>query len=427
MKKTLMIFLLVLVVLGGGAYYLVTSRVIDQLEQAQQQLAPIGTLQHGAVRITPGGTLQVHQLAFYPHGNNDVFRIERASLVTDSIFTLMQVASVVQRDQVPEALRFELRGVKMDFRGDWMATLADSTSSETSRHLYAAGCAERDYFSFADLDQMGYQNPRSDMSLEYRWSQNTSRLLILGELSTERMYEVAFNLDIAMQEDANDPMAAMMATQLRRVEFSYTNLGFTDSVIRFCAQETGLDQESYLQQHADAWEALWLDSQIRLGDGILEGYREFMLQPERLTVEAFPGGSIMELAMAGSPEAILDQLSPQITVNGGTPRPVNLAFLSEPVEEPAPAASSESGDEAAPETGVSRNRRVPGRVLSMTELGDFLDREVYVRLNDGRRYEGAIIAVEGERIQLRRTLFNGQMVMPVPLTDIGEVRLKWQQ
>lgn len=425
MKKTLLVFLLVLVVLGGGSYYLVTSRVVDQLQQAQQQLAPVGTLQYGAVRITPGGTLQVNQLAFYPHASNDVLRVERASLVTDSLFTLMQIASVVRQDEIPETLRFELKGVEMDFRGDWLANLTDNPSTGPGRHLYAAGCAERDYFNFADLDSMGYQNPRSDMALEYRWSVNTSRLLVLGELTTEGMYQLAFNVDLAMQDDAIDPMSTMLATQLRRVEFSYTNLGFTNSVISFCARETGLTLEAFLDQHLDAWQLMWRDAHIELGDELVEGYREFMQQPERLTIEAYPGVTLMQLAMAGSPEAMLEQLAPQMTVNQGPPRRVELAFVERPIERSRAADSGQDSARAAQGSNATPERAVrPGRVLAVTELDDFLERGVVIRMNDGRRYEGVIASVEGDRVHLRRILFNGQMVMPVRFDDIGEVRLQ---
>lgn len=426
MRKTLLVFLMVLVVLGGGAYYLVTSRVTNQLQQAQQQLAPVGTLQYGAVRITPSGTLQVNQLAFYPHASNDVLRVARASLVTDSLFTLMQIASVMQRNQTPDTLRFELQGVEMDFRGDWLASLTENPNAGPGRHLYAAGCAERDYFNFADLDMMGYQNPRSDMALEYRWSMNTSRLLILGELTTEGMYSLAFNMDLAIQDDVTDPMMAMMATQLRRAEFSYTNLGFANSVISYCARETGLTQEVYLEQHIEAWERLWRDdASIELGDELVEGYREFMLQPERLTIEAFPGVSMMQLAMAGSPEAILEQLAPQMTVNQGAPRRVELAFIERPVERARAAEPTQSSPRTAEDSIATTRRTVtPGRVLAVTELDNFLERGVVVSLNDGRRYEGIIASVEGERLHLRRILFNGQMVMPVRFEDIGEVRLQ---
>ena len=425
MRKTLLVFLLVLVVLGGGSYYLVTSRVVDQLQQAQQQLAPVGTLQYGAVHITPGGTLQVNQLAFYPHASNDVLRVERVSLVTDSIFTLMQIAAVMQSDRTPETLRFEFKGVEMDFRGDWLANLTESPSAGPSRHLYAAGCAERDYFNFADLDLMGYQNPRSDMALEYRWSVNTSRLLILGELTTEGMYRLEFNVDLAIQDDAADPMAGMLATQLCRAEFSYTNLGFTNSVISYCARETGLTQEAYLEQHIEAWQEMWRSAHVELGDELVDGYREFMQQPERLTIEAYPGVSMMQLAMAGSPEAILEQLAPQMTVNQGAPRRVELAFVERPVERARSPESAQSSPRAteSPATTPSRSAS-PGRVLAVTELDNFLERGVVVRLNDGRRYEGVIVSVENERLHLRRILFNGQMVMPVRFDDIGEVRLR---
>ncbi|MHA7879537.1 MAG: LSm family protein [Saccharospirillum sp.] len=425
MKKTLIFLLLVLVVLGGGAYYLVTSRVVDQLQLAQQQLAPFGTLQYGAVRITPGGALQVHQLAFYPHASNDVLRVDRTSLVTNSLFTLMQVAAVVRSDQVPESLRFELQGLQMDFRGDWLATLTDDADSGQARHLYAAGCAERDYFTFADLDLMGYQNVRTDMSLEYRWSLNTSRLLVLGNLTTEGMYQLAFNVDLAIAGDATDPMAAMMATQLRRLEFSYTNLGFTNSVINYCARETGLTQEAFLDQHVDAWQALWRDAHIELGDDIVDGYRAFMNQPERLTIEAFPAASLMQLAMAGSPEATLDQLAPQLTVNQGEPRPFELAFVEPPPPPPSPAPQEQSTASMPEEpSATGRTNRSPGRVVAVNELEDIVDQAVVVRLSDGRRYEGRVVTVENERLHLERSLFNGQMVMPVRFEDIGEVRLR---
>lgn len=434
MKKKLLVAVGVVIVGLVAAHQYTASRVSSQVDRFAQGLAAHGTLEHGRVWVSPFGTVRVNNLEFQPHSGGDAITADRLLIEAESLGDLRNLGRGDSAEDVPRQLRVALEGIRLDLGGSlFEAYWQQLEAGDSLVNFETSGCGDRSHFSYADLDQMGYSSTVSDLALDYRFSSDRSRLDMGGEFIIHDMYGVEYSADVRLDpETADNPAQAMMSLSLRRAELSLVDAGYVDNVLAFCARETDLDVADYRQRHLQAWQADWQQLGVDPGENLTAAYATFLENPGRLSLATYTGLDPMQVAMNPTPQAILTQLDPQIRANGGEPRPLDLALVepdprspdpaaTEAPSEPAPGAArapdaSEPAPEAQPEPSVRR--------LTPAELTDHLNQPVAVILNDGRRFDGAILAVEERQLRFRQAVEGGTMEMPLNRDEIAEVWLR---
>lgn len=425
MKRMLLI---VLVAVVGGfvvTHQLIAGKIGDQLDRLSTNMAAAGSLSHGNIFVTPTGTALINRVVFYPSGTSGDIRIERVAVKAGSLKALYDLGQGMQGGQPPEKLTVAFEGIKADLAGGFLQPTGQGATSQPT-DFFAAGCGERTYFSFADRDAMGYQSTLSDMTLEYRFQPGPNRLTLSGEWITREMAGVEYSADLQLPSGQAGPAGL----QLHHARIRLVDYGYMNAVLNFCARETGLDVATYRQQHLAAWEANWANFSMVPGEGLIAAYRDFVEKPDSLTLETYPEINFMQAMMNPTPEMLFQLLDPRIRANDGEPRPFRVAVAMEDWrrstgsgDTPANTATAPE-PEAAPEPAEPATQKPRIKRLSRSEWSAHLNRPVWVTLNDGRRFEGVMLSLEGERMRFQQNVFDGQMVMPLRVEQISDVHLK---
>lgn len=422
MKRILFILLVIVVGGYGAAHWQVTRTVKNQLDQAAQMAAGVGRLTYGQIWVLPTGEVRVHNLNFLANSQGGDVRIQRASLQTDNLLELVQLGQSLSNDEVPQRMALKLSGIQLDL--DSMRPLADNS---TQQHFLAAGCGdERTYFNFTDFDNMGYRQTRSDMTIEYQLSPGRDTLQLDGEFTTDSMYRMSARLVVALTEAQG--AAAMMGASLIQVQLQIDDLGYVPEVMAYCARETGLSIEAYKTLHLIAWQQLWQQLGVELGDSVVEAYASYIEQPGSMRLESYARLNPMQLMMISDPQAMLDLIAPQIVVNDGQPTPVQLT-LALPQRAPVPDNDQSQPDAtqtepARPTPEPTQTKQAP-RVIEVpvANLADWLNTDMIINLEDGREFRGEVESLNDEELQFKQSVFGGTMVMPVARDTIRRVRV----
>ncbi|GGX43921.1 hypothetical protein GCM10007392_08350 [Saccharospirillum salsuginis] len=418
--------LIVLVAVVGGfvvTHQIIAGKVGDRIDQMSDNMAAAGSLNHGNIFITPTGTALINRVVFYPNGTSGDVRIERVAIRTGSLKALYDLGQGMQGGQPPENLTVDFEGIQADLGDNFLQPVGQGATSQPA-DFFAAGCGERTYFSFADRDAMGYQSMLSDMTLQYRFQPGPNRLTVSGEWITRGMAGVEYSADLQLP-------SGQAGLQLHHARVRLVDHGYMDAVLNFCARETGLDVASYRQQHLAAWEANWANFSMVPGDGLVAAYGDFVEKPGSLTLETYPEINFMQAMMNPTPEALFQLLDPRIRANDGEPRPFRVAVAMEDWRESGQTGEAETDSEnsdekpetvAQPEEPTSSKPKI--KRLGRSEWSTHLNQPVWLTLNDGRRLEGMMLSLDGERMRFQQNVYNGQMVMPLRIDEISDVHLQ---
>jgi len=436
MKRVLIV--LFVAVVGGALFanHMIAKNISDQLDQTAAMLMMFGTLDYDNVSVTPFGDVRINRLAFTPHAGNDSYRVNRVVYEAGSPWGLYNVASGLKEGTPPDRMKLAIEGIHLDLTNELIKAWADDAASRDAMASFeAAGCGDRTHFNFTDYSAMGYINTLSDLTLEYRVMTGGGQFEIKGEFTTEDMNALQFatllDLDIENAMMAADPGAAFAkAVQLRSASMRAEDRGYMARMLDYCASETGMERSAYLEHHIEAWRANWSQLSMEVGDGVVAAYREYLEQPRgslAIEVNPRPALDLSQTFLITNPAYMYERLNPTIIANNGQARPMDLTLGVKPVVK---VRRQESGSNQGAETTSARSTQPqstpatrPSGLITVAELSEHLNHRAIITLDNGRRYDGAIEAVEEARLQLRRDLHGGSMVVPIALNDIAEVRL----
>lgn len=434
MKRILIIALVTVVGGFAATHYLIASKIKEQLDQAAGGLSPFGTLSYGQVWVSPLGEASVNNIVFYPHGTSDDFRVDRLAIHADDLQSLYQLGRNVSGGKAPDSLKVTLEGIQVDLGATLLEPLWEGMEdSSQPAQFFASGCGERSYFSFADLDTMGYRSTVSDMDLSYRFSPDKSQLNVSGDMTTRDMYGFQYSIDLDIDpQNLGNPMAMLMSTSLRHAGLTLEDYGYTNRVMDFCAHETEMDRVAYRQHHMKAWQENWRQMYVEPGGAMIEAYEAFLQQPGTVRVQTYTSMSMMEMMQNPSPEALLDKLGLQIRVNNEAPKPLRVSFSMREWNErkqasqrgvPAASSETETAAKAEPETAPKTSTRQPTQI-SLARLDQYLNQPVVIKLKDGRLFEGEILEItdlDTPKLRFKQTVHNGTMIMPLELGQVDKV------
>lgn len=470
MKRLLLGAAGVLVVVGGYIHYTVNGNVREAVDEMAMAVSPFGNLTYDGVSVSPMGTVGVDRLRFEPHDGSDDFRVARLEVNAGNLWQIYRLSEGLESDDFPSEMRILLRGIRLDM-GMLEDLMGDMPQDTGMASFEAAGCGDRTHFSFADMTAMGYGTTLSDMQLEYRYDEVGQQFEFLIEASTEEMSAVRWGMELhanpeAPQQFADPGMAALaMVDQVRDAWLEIEDLGYADRIVEYCADETNMAPDEFREHHIEAWQANWGNLGMEPGEGIMRAYREFVHNPGTLRV-SLGGGSMDELALLmaePSPDAWIEHLNPRVIANNGAARPLDFTMsgsfdlgggdwgdlgpggadegVADRMERRVTEQNAGSGDaadaheEAIPDEpsvadtaqrddAATSDEQAPGTRIAVGDLGDYIGQDVSLVLGDGREFEGSILDIQADRVQLRRELFDGSMEMPVRLAEIAEVRLR---
>ncbi|MBW4934982.1 hypothetical protein [Marinobacter sp. F4206] len=431
MKRLLIVLVVAVAGLSGFAYYKITSSVTDGLELAKMQVAPFAAMEYGSVSTNFSGDITVNDLRFTSRATSEVIAVDKVALGTGSPWALLTLKDHLQSGQMPDYLKFSLEGLKADMA--FMSNLEQAAEGDNPfSQLETAGCGDRRYFNRSDLARMGYDYLTLDMDVAYRLSETGNQLTLTIDTVSRNQMAVGLEMVVyhsgSFNEMALSPQVAKTA-QLEAASIELEDLGYLNRILDFCANELEMDTEAYRARHLEAWTAEWQAMGLKPSDSLVEVYQDYLTHPgSTLTfqMEPFPALDLGDNYLSPDPVYLSGRLNPKLGTERSGLQSISVSQADTAVaeERSSPSSTSESAPSkpAAPEPTRSAPARSEGRI-SLAQLDDHLQHDVQIQLADGRAIKGRIQAVEGNALKLKRHMYGGTLVVPVPLGDIRSVTL----
>lgn len=430
MKRVLLV-LAVLVVAGlATAQYRISSGVTEGLEAAKRSMPPFLAMTYDNVDTTLGGEIAINDVTFTNRRTGNQIQVERISLATGSLWSLLSVKETLEQRRLPEHLTLNIVGLGAEeLFFDPKPT--DNKFSAMYNQLTTAGCGKRTYFNGRDLVSMGVSNMKVDLGVGYHLIAGGDEIKMTMDLTNRGLTGGHIDMNIRMPRSINDggPTSDLVQNSvLTKASVTMTDLGGNTRFQEFCAGETGLTKAAYLDAHLNAWQAVWAHMGLKPSNSLVAVYTDYIQRPgSTLTfnMEPFPPLELGDHYISPDPAYLSDRLNPKLGTESTGLRPIRVTEIPAAEDEtPAVAtAKAEPKTEAKPAAESAPKRTTPGP-LAISELDQHLRHDVRIWLNNGRRMDGRIQAVAGQTLTLKRYLHGGTMVVPVSLGDIRQVSLR---
>lgn len=436
MKKFLLIAAVAILALALGANWYYTREVRQQLDRLSRTVSMFGELTYDSVRLSPAGEIHINRLAFRPRqADGEAVSVERVALDAGGLGGIASLQGRLQSGRLPPELGVRIEGLSVSFTA-LPATLPTGRADASAGLLFAAaGCGGRSGFDIDDLVGMDYFGWTADMAVHYRLVDRGQRLEVETRVRNRDAGAVSVDTTLDLMAGSMDAAAVMAAARqadLRAFSLTYEDLGFYDRMLTFCAGETGMAREAYIDHHVAAWRTRWAQLGAEPDDAVVAAYRDFLETSGRLGLRSRSEYSMPVIGIAeySLPE-FLGRMETMLAVNDAEPVPMALTPVdSQPAGAaagPVAAADSAATDRAAePGRAIAPRRSSTGAGPSWVDveqsaLAAHLDRQVRVETAQGRRYRGRLARVEADAIHIRIQGTGGYYVRPVERAGIRAV------
>jgi len=426
MKRLLIGLLLLVVVVGVAGHYYYERQVKQRVDSAARLLGQMGgNLDYREVVIGLSGDIRVEDILLRVPGMPSAVSIDRASLHTGGLMGVHRLAMDAREQLLPTRLGVSFDGIRIP-----LSSVTESGNLGVTDAFAAAGCGDRTGFSALDIVKMGYSEFVMDTRVDYRLVGDGELLSLAVDTLMREMNSTRVEMDFSLGAPSRHAPAVAMAmanAQLLSVVIDYQDKGYTQRVLEFCTEQTGLDREAFLAQHLSAWQDIWHQFGLTAGSNLVDGYREFLSNPDQFRLQINPSGSLHADDLSGmSTELMLYYLPMQLSVNQGPMKRLDLSVMDEAEVQAWREARRErivdSGNETEPSGDTGQTLDEKGRI-TMEALRNAKEATVELRLTNGRTLEGVVHSVGEDRLQLQRFQNGGYVIQPVDYADIVEAYL----
>ncbi|WP_027329738.1 hypothetical protein [Marinimicrobium agarilyticum] len=428
MKRFLVgLIILVAVVLLGGHYFY-AKQIGKRLDRAAMVVSGMGgELDYRDIKITLDGEVRIEGLFFQVPGMGGALNVDRVAVHTGGPLGVHSLAMDIRDQQLPKTLGVSFEGVRFPLSsGAAMSPVGFGAFT-------AAGCGDRNGFGTSELVQMGYSGLVMDARVDYRFIGGGQLLNVTVDSLFRDMHRTEVSMELSLGASSLNAMAVGMAAsnaELLGLTIDYQDMGYAKRVFEFCQKETELDRQAFIAQHLEAWEQMWQRLGFVAGPTMTQGYRNFLAEPDQLSLSIEPNGELsMDELSRSSPEMMLYQLRTTLSVNHDEVGRLDLSVREGgPLVVESEAETATGGDSAAvtgTNTGGSSTGMPSGdQRIALDNLDQHLNRDVELHLQDGRALEGRVEEVRETSVQFKRFHGGGYVIQPIPYDDIEAVYLR---
>ena len=452
MRLLKILIILPLLIYGAAMGYL-WYEVKSNTDNIIQSTAHAAQISYGSIHISPmGDEIGLNDVVIRPVITTDEFRLEKLRITAPHIGYFIDTASNMKRGKPPEHLSIGLQRIHLDIGGEFF-TLLDQMQeqAQAQAHVTSAGsgaraqgsamaqfitsldtlgCGEVERFTIGHLRGMGIGNITADIGFNLEYNPLTNHTLIKIDVRADRIYDMAFGIDLAMRPDA---MASAMNVVPPKINISYHDTGFHKLRNKYCAALNGTDEAQYVDNHIQ-------ELSKKLGatfpEEVVTAYREAMAKGGRYTVHFDPSS---ELNIANLPyykgADIAAMLGFSMRINetkvdleqvqwGNVPTSVSTAQPS------TPDAASNTDVVAPPRpvaTGPSTQKKPLEPVfktVAIADAGKYVNKMAEVTTYEGKVRSGKISEVSNGRIYLIIRVSAGTLTYPVNISDINKLKIR---
>lgn len=460
----------------GGAIFYIRHQVTSTLDDAAASMSGVAEMRYAGVSITPAGSVHIRDIEIRPRMFADPVRIEGIDVETPGIWFLLTGSREFRDGQLPEFLRATVRGLRLSLGGP-IAQMVDRMMAGGAKANAAAAvtnCGDLRVFDFNAYQRLGYPSLVFDVSLGYRFERNGGPLQFTVEARVRDVAATTVNVElVGMSSNVRENIGRR--APLRTFDVAYNDLSFTERVKQYCAKASGMTVEQYIDSELTRSLATYARWGFVAGAGLRQAYRDFLVKPGELRVQARPSPEVDLLTLRLlKPEDLVTRLNLRVSVNGkavtdlGTmaarqaspPAPagpgeptaetsgvppvvgVSVPRPGAPQREAAPSAPSRADvvrslppsprtsyaptaveTRPAPPPDASVASTSEFREVPMRDLDQHIGKTVRVQLAQGARHEGRLLTMRDGVARVEKRLQGGWLTVSIPVTTIQRVEI----
>ena len=372
MWKLLRNLLLSALVLGIGLKLALWTAAQQQAKWLAEALADWGTLSWSSASGSFGGEIRISGIHFQPKPGFELAALDASALTlrAPSVFWLLKRA-VTRDSSVPEQLGIALDDASVPALKK-LAGAAEpgwfGAQSLVPFETYACGASLQ--MSPGDYQSMHLRAALPRLDLDYRHDRSAETLQLRLQVHNAPFASFSANAELQhfsprLLSDRN----AREALRIASAELDYNDEGnYLDRRNKFCAKQTGLDVDGFVQRHLDLVQERLKEQHMVPAEGVVELYRQLLLQGGAFKLLSLPRSDIAPAQYdTYDPEEVMRWLNLTARHNNAPPVLFKVFFLAEPVQALAGIDRALVHDplaEPEPETVVVRPEENP--VLATT-------------------------------------------------------------
>lgn len=317
------------------------------------------------------GDLTLSGVQFRPKPGFEAATVNAASLRLHTPGVLWVLRRAITRDaSVPEQLGVYLHDVNLPLLrkiAGGNAPLWFGAQSLVPFETFACGGSAG--LDAADFTSMQVQPKAPRLSVDYRYDAAAEHLEVDLRIDNAPFAQVGLRTELRQfTPQMLDDAVARERVRIASADFNFLDRDFLRRRNQFCARETGVDVDGFIERHVAAVQERLKASHIVPAEGVVEIYRELLRGGGEIKLLSLPREDIAPTQYdTYDPEEVLRWLNLTARYNDAPPVLFKLFFLAEPVEALAGIDRALVHDplaEPEPETVVVRPEENP--VLATT-------------------------------------------------------------
>lgn len=337
MWKLLRNLLLSALVLGIGLKLALWTAAQQQARWVADTVAEWGVLTWSSASGDFDGTVRIVGVSFRPKPTLALAAFDASSVTLHAPSLPWLLKRAITRDAgVPEQLGIGVENLSLPA----LKSLAGSgeppwfgTQSLVPFETFACGASQT--MSAGDYQSMRLQPALPRLLLNYRHDHGAETLQF--DLA---VYNAPFSTFTAKAELQHfsprllSDKAAQEALRIGSAELDYQDEGgYLDRRNKFCAKQTGMDVDGFVQRHLDLVQERLKQQHMVPAEGVVELYRQVLLQGGAFKLLSLPRGDIAPAQYdTYDPEEVMRWLNLTARHNNAPPVLFKVFFLAEPVQ-----------------------------------------------------------------------------------------------
>jgi hypothetical protein len=444
--------LIAIVVLAGvgyaSVYAYMYTKVKSAVDRAALGLMVAGDFKYSGVSVSPiSSAVGVDGIRFTPNNFNDPIRIDSAQFQLDNLVDWMQLSDGFSPNmEFPQHGEVRLAGVHIPLDADWLRDLADPALASLRKQKYAPKlCGGNWFIGPAEMKEMGFDEFIADFSAHFSHSTNLGRMNQVIDVTVHDMMQLRFKaVNSAPHDSRLISFARMQEPKLLDTRLTYTDLGYAQKEIEYCAKASGMSVADYIEARVNQpdrdYAVTW---GIVPGQAIRAAYRRYLIKPGDISFAVDPVESFsLRTLHLYKPEDMPAILGLRVSVND---QPIgDLAFKpadKSMFDDEDPGATRYSVTASLGELGSKfQKKEQPNRtttttaapkkvekphfrVVTLDGIREHLGHRIKVHVAGGLVREGTLERVADSKLFVVRNVHGGKFTVPVPYAKVAKIEV----
>ncbi len=386
MWRKILIGLVIAIPLAYGGIKLYAAHSISKTaDKAITLLAPLADIRYQGTTSSLNGMVGITGVTVHVLKNNQFYRIGAVKIKSDSLFTLLNLDSELEKGKIPRTFGIELDKMtvpvtsEIDEKSQGNVGLLSGFSHTTvSKH-----CGNRTHFSAADLGQMGITEEAVNMDIEVQRQPQHNDINTKLKVDSKGMSSVYMDMRFATVQGDFSLRNMKHPPELETATMKIRDEGWHKRMQTFCEKQSGMTKNAWLTAYVSDVKENLARHGIGVGKSLLDAYRDFLKDGGTLTLTLAPQSPIDPSSLQlYSIQDVMYYLSPALTVNGKQVDNLDITSIK-PV-----------GQESETQTATVEDN-YNYKTIPIGSLGRYVGKRVRLTTDNSNVFAGKLDAVSG--------------------------------